>query len=267
MKIKNYFFLGLFFVSSLLMAQGKKISGVVKGEDGLPLIGVNIVIDNTSKGTQTDFDGKYEIMASPQDVLVYSFVGYKVIKRSVGQETVINIEMVSDNTFEEVVVVGFGKQSKRKVTDNIASVSSSDINNIPIASMQGALTGKAAGVQITQINGKVEGGVKMRIRGVSSISSSQEPLYVIDGMPLINDDESVSEAPINPLISLNPNDIESIQILKDASSAAIYGARGTNGVVLITTKQGKSGKTKVSLNTSTGWSEATNKMKWLNAEQ
>jgi TonB-linked SusC/RagA family outer membrane protein len=267
MKIKNYFFLGLFFVSSILMAQEKKISGVVKGEDGLPLIGVNIVIDNTSKGTQTDFDGKYEITASPQDVLVFSFVGYKVIKRTVGQETVINIEMVSDNTFEEVVVVGFGKQSKRKVTDNIASVSSSDINNIPIASMQGALTGKAAGVQITQINGKVEGGVKMRIRGVSSISSSQEPLYVIDGMPLINDDESVSEAPINPLISLNPNDIESIQILKDASSAAIYGARGTNGVVLITTKQGKSGKTKVSLNTSTGWSEATNKMKWLNAKQ
>lgn len=267
MKIKNYFFLVLFFVSSLLMAQEKKISGVVKGEDGLPLIGVNIVIDNTSKGTQTDFDGKYAIMASPQDVLVYSFVGYKVIKRTVGEETIINIEMVSDNTFEEVVVVGFGKQSKRKVTDNIASVSSSDINNIPIASMQGALTGKAAGVQITQINGKVEGGVKMRIRGVSSISSSQEPLYVIDGMPLINDDESVSQAPINPLISLNPNDIESIQILKDASSAAIYGARGTNGVVLITTKQGKSGKTKVSLNTSTGWSEATNKMKWLNAEQ
>lgn len=267
MKIKNYFFLGLFFVSSLLMAQEKKISGVVKGEDGLPLMGVNIVIDNTNKGTQTDFDGKYEIMASPQDVLVYSFVGYKVIKITAGQETIINIEMVSDNTFEEVVVVGFGKQSKRKVTDNIASVSSSDINNIPIANMQGALTGKAAGVQITQINGKVEGGVKMRIRGVSSISSSQEPLYVIDGMPLINDDESVSEAPINPLISLNPNDIESIQILKDASSAAIYGARGTNGVVLITTKQGKSGKTKVSLNTSTGWSEATNKMKWLNAAQ
>lgn len=267
MKIKNYFFLGLFFVSSFLMAQEKKISGVIKGEDGLPLFGVNIFIENTQKGTQTDFDGNYAIMASPQDVLVYSFVGYGIVKRTVGQQTVINVEMVSDNTFEEVVVVGFGKQSKRKVTDNIASVSSSDINQIPIASMQGALTGKAAGVQITQINGKVEGGVKMRIRGVSSISSSQEPLYVIDGMPLINDDESTSEAPINPLISLNPNDIESIQILKDASSAAIYGARGTNGVVLITTKQGKSGKTRVSLNTSTGWSEATHKMKWLNAAQ
>ncbi|NJW54774.1 TonB-dependent receptor plug domain-containing protein, partial [Salinimicrobium oceani] len=102
---------------------------------------------------------------------------------------------------------------------------------------------------------------------ISSISSSQEPLYVIDGMPLINDDESVSQAPINPLISLNPNDIASIEILKDASSAAIYGARGTNGVVLITTKSGKSGKTKISLNTSMGWSEPTNTLDWLNAEQ
>lgn len=267
MKIKNYFFIGLFFVSSLLIAQEKKISGVVKGKDGLPLMDVNIFIENTNKGTQSDFDGNYTIMVSPQDVLVYSFVGFETIKRTVGQETTINVEMVSDTTLEEVVVVGFGKQSKRKVTDNIASISSSDINQIPIASMQGALTGKAAGVQITQINGKVEGGVKMRIRGVSSISSSQEPLYVIDGLPLINDDESTSDAPINPLISLNPNDIESIQILKDASSAAIYGARGTNGVVLITTKQGKSGKTKISLNTSTGWSEATNKVKWLNAAQ
>jgi len=267
MKIKNYFLLGLFFVSSLLMAQEKEISGLVKGEDGLPLAGVNIVIENSNQGTQSDFDGNYAITASPKDVLVYSFVGFKSIKRTVGQETTINVELISDTNLDEVVVVGFGKQSKRKVTDNIASISSSDINNIPIASLQGALTGKAAGVQITQINGKVEGGVKMRIRGVSSISSSQEPLYVIDGMPLINDDESVSSAPINPLISLNPNDIESIQILKDASSAAIYGARGTNGVVLITTKQGKSGKTRVSLNTSTGWSEVTHKLKWLNTAQ
>jgi len=267
MKIKNYFFLGLLFVSSLLMAQEKEISGIVNSEDGLPLAGVNIIIENTNKGTQSDFDGNYSIMASPEDVLIYSFVGYKTIKRIVGQETSINVEMISDSSLDEVLVVGFGKQSKRNVTDNIASISSSEINNIPIASMQGALTGKAAGVQITQINGKVEGGVKMRIRGVSSISSSQEPLYVIDGMPLINDDESTTSAPINPLISLNPNDIESIQILKDASSAAIYGARGTNGVVLITTKQGKSGKTRVSLNTSTGWSEATNTVKWLNAEQ
>jgi len=267
MKIKNYFLLGLLFLSSILMAQEKNISGVVTDEEGLPLMGVNIIIENAQRGTQTDFDGKYSIMANPQDVLQFSFIGYKTIKRTVGQETTINVQLNSDSTLDEVIVTGFGKQSKRKVTDNIASITSENIGLIPIASMQGALIGKAAGVQITQINGKVEGGIKMRIRGVSSISSSQEPLYVIDGMPLINDDESTTSAPINPLISLNPNDIESIQILKDASSAAIYGARGTNGVVLITTKQGKSGKTKVSLNISNGWSEATNKVKWLNAAQ
>lgn len=267
MKIKNYLFLGLMLISSIAFAQEKEITGVVVGDNGLPLIGVNIIIEGTSRGTQTDFDGNYSIMASPGEVLVYSFVGFGTQKRTVGAENVINVEMAADNSLDEVVVVGYGTQSKRKVTDNIATISEDEINNIPIPSLQGALTGKAAGVQITQINGKVEGGVKMRIRGISSISSSQEPLYVIDGMPLINDDESTSQAPINPLISLNPNDIASIQILKDASSAAIYGARGTNGVVIITTKSGKSGKTRISVNSSVGWSKPTNTLDWLNAEQ
>ena len=267
MGIKNYFFLVLFFISSLLVAQEKDVSGTVTDENGLPLIGVNIIVKNTSRGTQTDFDGNYSISVSPGETLVFSFVGFSAVEKSVGESSTINVTMNTAENLDEVVVVGFGTQSKRKVTDNIVSISSDEINDIPIPSLQGALTGKAAGVQITQINGKVEGGVKMRIRGVSTISSSQEPLYVIDGMPLINDNESVSEAPINPLISLNPNDIASIEILKDASSAAIYGARGTNGVVLITTKSGKSGKTKVSINTSSGWSKPTNKLDWLNSAQ
>ncbi|WP_117885148.1 SusC/RagA family TonB-linked outer membrane protein [Aureibaculum luteum] len=267
MKIKSYFFFGLFFITSIIFAQEKEISGTIIDEQGMPLPGVSIIIENTQTGTETDFDGNYSIKAKPENVLIFSFLGLKTVKQTVGKKTTINVSMISDNQLEEVVIVGFGKQSKRTVTDNIASLTSKDLNNIPISNLQGALTGKAAGVQIQQINGKVEGGVKMRIRGVSTISSSQEPLYVIDGMPLINDDESVSDAPMNPLISLNPNDIESIQILKDASSAAIYGARGTNGVVLITTKQGKSGKTKISVNSSYGWSEATNTVKFLNAEQ
>lgn len=267
MKIKHFYFICCFLVLSFVSAQEKDITGTVLDDEGLPLPGVNIIIENTMTGTQTDFDGNYSISAKPEDVLVFSFVGFRTIKEKVGDRTTINVTMVTDNQLEEVVIVGFGKQSKRNVTDNIASVTSDQISEIPIASMQGSLTGKAAGVQIQQINGKVEAGVKMRIRGIATISSSQEPLYVIDGLPLINDDESTSAAPINPLISLNPNDIESIQILKDASSAAIYGARGTNGVVLITTKQGKSGKTKISLNSSTGWSEATHKRKWLNADQ
>ena len=267
MKIKNYFLLGLFFISTIVMAQERQVTGTITDSDGLPLIGVNIIIENTSRGTQSDFDGNYSIMASQGEVLVYSFVGFSTLRRTVGTESTINVQMLPDETLDEVIVVGYGTQSKRKVTDNIASISSDQINNIPVSNMQSSLVGKAAGVQITQINGKVEGGVKMRIRGIASISSSQEPLYVIDGMPLINDDESTTVAPINPLISLNPNDIASIEILKDASSAAIYGARGTNGVVLITTKSGRAGKTKVSVNTSTGWSRATNKLEWLNAEE
>ncbi len=267
MKIKNFFLLGLFFISSIVMAQERQVSGTITDSDGLPLIGVNIIIENTSRGTQSDFDGNYSIMARQGEVLVFSFVGFSTQRRTVGTEPAINVQMLPDESLDEVVVVGYGTQSKRKVTDNIASISSEEINNIPVSNMQSALVGKAAGVQITQINGKVEGGVKMRIRGISSISSSQEPLYVIDGMPLINDDESTTVAPINPLISLNPNDIESIEILKDASSAAIYGARGTNGVVLITTKSGRAGKTKVSINTSSGWSRPTNKLDWLNAEE
>ncbi len=252
-----------------VFAQTTVTGTVTSADDGGTLPGVSVIIEGTSLGTTTDMNGKYTLtVPDGSKSITFSFVGME--KQTIaftGQSTINVVLKTSSLSLDEVIVVGFGSQSKRNVTDNIASVSSTDINQIPIASMQGALSGKAAGVQIQQINGKVESGVKMRIRGISTISSSQEPLYVIDGMPLINDDESTTAAPINPLISLNPNDIESIQILKDASSAAIYGARGTNGVVLITTKQGKSGKSKVSLNTSTGWSQATHKMKWLNADQ
>lgn len=267
MKLKLLLPVVFLFIFYSGYSQEREITGTVTDNEGLPLIGVNIIIENTNRGTQSDFDGNYSIVASAEDVLVFSFVGFSSVRRPVGANSVINVQLNADTSLDEVVVVGYGTQSKRKVTDNIASISADEINNIPVANMQGALVGKAAGVQITQINGKVEGGVKMRVRGIASISSSQEPLYVIDGMPLINDDESVSAAPINPLISINPNDIESIEILKDASSAAIYGARGTNGVVLITTKKGKAGKSKISINTSNGWSRATNKLEWLNAEE
>lgn len=249
-------------------AQEKTVSGKVTDQDGLPLIGVNVTVKNTMRGTQTDFDGNYSIEVSEGESLDFSFLGFATQTLTVGEASSLDVILQEDfSKLDEVVVVGFGTQSRRDVTDNIASISADEINNVPVANLQGALVGKAAGVQITQINGKVDGGVKMRVRGISTISSSQEPLYVLDGLPLINDDESTTAAPINPLISLNPNDIESIQILKDASSAAIYGARGSNGVVLITTKQGRSGKTKVSLTSSTGWSRATNTLDWLNAEE
>ncbi len=252
----------------IAFAQAQTITGTVVDESGLPLPGVNIVVKGTTTGVQTDFDGNYSIQASQGNVLVFSFVGFRPIEVPVAGQNNISVTLSQDTAvLDEVLVVGYGTTSRRNLTDNISSISSDDINQIPVPSMQSALVGKAAGVQITQVNGKAESGIKMRVRGVSTISSSQEPLYVIDGIPLINSDENINDSPINPLISLNPNDIASIQILKDASSAAIYGARGTNGVVLITTKRGAAGVTKISVNTSYGWSEETNRRDWLNTAQ
>ncbi|WP_340074614.1 TonB-dependent receptor [Leptobacterium sp. I13] len=269
MKLKNYFFLVMMvFGVALTYAQQKTITGKVTDQEGIPLPGVNILVKETSNGTQSDFDGNYSITASEGQTLVFTYLGQKTVEQLVGSSSTINVQMEEDaSLLEEVVVIGYGTQSKRNVTDNIVSLNSEQINNIPTPSLQSALTGKAAGVRITQINGKVEGGIKVRVRGTSTISSSQEPLYVVDGVPVNNSDESINGSPINPLVSINPNDIESIQILKDASSAAIYGARGSNGVVLITTKKGKQGKTKVTVNSSYGWSTATNKRDWLNAAE
>ena len=267
-KTMKGWWLVFLLLTSMAYAQEKTISGTISDQDGVPLPGVNILVKNTTIGTQSDFDGNYSIQASKEQTLVFSYLGERTVERTVGDSDTIDIQMEEDaSQLEEVIVVGYGSQSKRKVTDNIATISSDQLNEIPTPSLQSALTGKAAGVRITQINGKVEGGIKVRVRGVATISSSQEPLYVIDGVPISNDDESINDSPINPLVSINPNDIESIQVLKDASSAAIYGARGTNGVVLITTKQGKEGRTKVSVNSSYGWSTATNRVDFLNAAQ
>ncbi|WP_299607957.1 TonB-dependent receptor [uncultured Aquimarina sp.] len=269
MKVNHYNLLMLvFFISGIAMAQQRSISGSIKDNKGIPLPGVNILIKDTNRGTQSDFDGMYTIEAASGETIMFSFLGYITKEIVLNNQNTIDVILDEDvSALEEVVVVGFGTQSRRKITANIASISSDKINEIPTPSLQSSLTGKAAGVQVTQLNGKVEGGIKVRVRGVATISSSQEPLYVVDGIPITNADESINNSPINPLIALNPNDIESIDILKDASSAAIYGARGTNGVIIITTKQGKRGKTKVSLNSSYGISSATNKRDWLNAEQ
>ncbi|MGB8703543.1 MAG: TonB-dependent receptor [Gillisia sp.] len=270
MKTKLTVFLTLFtlFFSAFTFAQDMTIQGTVKDENNLPLPGVNILVKGTTNGVQTDFDGNYTIHANQNDVLVFSFIGYTTQEVPVGNQSTINVTMATNAAeLGEVLVVGYGTSTKRNLTDNVASVSSSQINDIPVPSVQSTLSAKAAGVQVTQVNGKAESGIKVRVRGVSTISSSQEPLYVVDGIPIINSDENINDSPINPLVSLNPDDIASIEILKDASSAAIYGARGTNGVVLITTKRGKAGDTKISLNTSYGWSEATHKRKFLNTKQ
>ncbi|MFB0909924.1 MAG: TonB-dependent receptor plug domain-containing protein, partial [Flavobacterium sp.] len=216
--------------------------------------------------TQTDFDGKFTIKANAKQILVASYVGMSPVEMPASSSMTFKLSEAA-NELESIVVVGYGTLSKRKLTGNIARVTSEDIEQIPVANVQNALVGKLAGVQVTQTNGKVEGGINIRVRGAASISAGTQPLYVLDGIPLVTSNESGNGAPTNPLLTLSPNEIESIDVLKDASSAAIYGARGANGVVLITTKRGKAGKAVFSLNMSQGVSEATNKRKWLNASQ
>ncbi|WPO78745.1 TonB-dependent receptor [Flavobacterium sp. KACC 22761] len=268
MKINLKHFLWLMLVLSvqIAVAQGGSISGTVTDSKGVPIPGVNIVLKGTKISTQTDFDGNFKIQANTGDVLVASYVSFATVE--VKASNAMTIKMVeTQNELEAVLVVGYGTQSKKNLTDNIARVTAKDIQQVPVANVQNALVGKLAGVQITQTNGKVEGGMNIRVRGAASISASTQPLYVLDGIPLITDDESSNGAPTNPLLTLSPNEIESIDVLKDASSAAIYGARGANGVVIITTKKGKEGKGNFSLNFSQGISEATHTKKFLNAKQ
>lgn len=266
-KLNGILMLFLVMVVQISFAQVKTITGTVTDDSGLPLPGANVVIKGTSNGTQTDFDGKYSIEAESTQQLEFSYIGFTTKTIDINDKNVINVELTSGDALDEVVVIGFGSSSKRKLTDNVVKIDSEDITNIPNPSVINNLAGKAAGVQISQTNGKVEGGLNVRIRGQASISAGTEPLYVLDGMPLINDNESNNGAPTNPLLTLSPNEIESIEILKDASSAAIYGSRGANGVVLITTKKGKEGDAKFSVNLSNGFSSPANKRDWLNAEQ
>lgn len=164
--------LTLLFIAQVSYGQVKTVTGTVTDQNGLPLPGVNVLVKATTTGTQTDFDGNYSIEASEGETLIFSYLGQKTLEMDVGESDSLNVQMDEDAAqLDEVIVVGYGSQSKRKVTDNIATISSDQLNEIPTPSLQSALSGKAAGVRITQINGKVEGGIKVRVRGVSTISS------------------------------------------------------------------------------------------------
>ena len=271
-KLRIVLLLVSFSFVNALFAQDGTVTGTVTDQSGQPLPGVNVLVQGTTTGTQTDFDGNFAIQAEEGQTLVFSYIGQKTVEQVVGESTDITVQMEEDAAqLDEVVVVGYGTQSKRKLTDNIVKLTSEDIAEVPNPNLQNSLVGKAAGVQVTQTNGKVEGGINIRVRGAASVSGGTQPLYVLDGIPLVdpvgNNNDVGNGAPTNPLLTLSANEIESIDILKDASSAAIYGARGANGVVLITTKKGKQGKAKFTLNVSQGFSQPTNKREWLNADE
>jgi len=241
------------------------VTGMVVDDTGESLIGAYVYEkDNEAQGGATDIDGKFSITVSSLNaIIVVSYTGFSTQEIPLEGRSNLDVTLVSGEVLDEIVVIGYGTSSKRFLTDNVTTLTSSDIEDVPVSNFQSALSGKAAGVRITQTNGKVDAGINIRVRGAASISAGTQPLYVLDGIPLINQNESSNGAPTNPLLSLNPNEIQSIDILKDASSAAIYGARGANGVVLITTKRGAIGKAKVSLDMSYGTSEAANLVEWL----
>ncbi len=262
-------FLSMILLLSLYTSYGQDISitGTVTDNFNQPLFGVNILVEGTNRGAISDEEGYFQILASEGQILVFSYVGFNSTKVLVGSMTNIDVSLQPGNNLEEVIVVGYGTTTRQTLTDNIASVSSDQIKEIPVPSLQGALIGKTAGVQITQTGGRAEAGFSIRVRGVATIGGSGEPLYVVDGIPIDKVDRSINGSPINALIGLNPEDIASLEILKDASAAAIYGSRGSNGVVLITTKSGRQGKTKFSFRSSYGWSEASNTLEWLSTEE
>jgi TonB-linked SusC/RagA family outer membrane protein len=259
--------ISMVLTSLALFPQSQTISGYITDNFNQPLFGANIIVEGTNKGTTADLKGFYQIEAAIEETLLFSFVGFNSQRILVGSITTINVTLQAGTNLDEVIVVGYGTTTLEELTDNITSVSAAQIKEIPVPSIQGALIGKTAGVQITQTSGRAESGFKIRVRGVATINGNQEPLYVIDGIPIQKEDNSVNFSPINALIGLNPEDIASIEILKDASAAAIYGSRGSNGVVLITTKSGRKGKTKFSFRSSYGWSEATKTREWLNTDE
>jgi TonB-linked SusC/RagA family outer membrane protein len=247
-------------------AQQQQISGtVISGEDNEPLPGVNILIKGTTRGVISDLDGRYSIQAEANETLVFSFVGFVSKEFFVGNRSNINVTLDPDSKIlGEVVVVGYGSQTKGDLTGNIASVKGTDLATIPVPNFQEALQGRMAGVFVESSSGKLGEGVKIRVRGTTSISGGNDPLYVIDGVPMTS---SGGIGLYNPLSDINFNDVESFEVLKDASAAAIYGARAANGVVLITTKSGVKGKTKFNVGIQRGVSSPTRLREFLNAEE
>jgi len=241
---------------SLSMAQNVTIKGLVKDQKGLPLPGVSVKVKGTNQGASTADNGTYTISAPQNSTLEFSFIGFKAVEETVNNRTTINVTLSDDNQqLNEVVVIGYGTTTKKDLTTAVVSVSSKDLENQPITNPLQAIQGRAAGVQVSSQSGKPGAGISISIRGNTSITASNSPLYVIDGVT--SRDASF----------VNANDIESMTILKDASAAAIYGSSGANGVVLITTKKGSAGKLKVAFNAFTGFSNFWQEQEVLNSDQ
>ena len=274
-KICIMLFFSVLFFSSYAQSQ---ITGIViNSKDGLPAKSVTVTVKGTQTATQTGDNGDFKIDAGSNATLVFSSASFTRQEVAVNGKSFLTVSIVANTTnLDEVVVVGYGTQQRKYMTGSVSKIDSKAFTSTPSPSFDAALQGRAPGLQVQQANGSLGGAVRIRIRGTSSISSSGEPLYVVDGIPFSNGDnqagfgsglDATKANNTNPLASINQNDIESIEVLKDAASAAIYGARAANGVILITTKKGRSGKTQISLDAITGGSEITRKLPLLNGAE
>ena len=267
-KLLAFLLLG-FFAFTSAMAQNKTITGrVVGADDGLPLPGVSVRVKGGAVGTSTNVDGNFSLsVSSDSKVLTFTYIGYLTQSVTIGSEGSVNVRLVSDSQqIAEVVVTGYGVAQKRDLGSASVRVTGKQIENLPIQSFDRALQGRAAGVQVTSQSGQPGGAINVRVRGVGSINAGNDPLYIVDGIQLKTGGTS-GQASTNTLASINPNDIENIEVLKDAASASIYGAAAANGVVLITTKKGKSGATVTNFSAQQGVMQNIARYDVSNAQQ
>ncbi|SHL84368.1 TonB-linked outer membrane protein, SusC/RagA family [Chitinophaga jiangningensis] len=269
--MKKGLFLGLLAVLSVFqaLAQSRTITGkVTDAKDGSPLPGVTVKIPGTNIGTLTSPTGEFKIPVDAKvGTLEFSFVGYLLQKVNVTGKATVNVLLEGDQkALSEVVVVGYGTQERKNVTASIASINGSALKNTAAPAIDRQLAGQVAGVQATVASGVLGQPARIRIRGTNSLSSGTDPLYVIDGVPIMTGDQS-GVTPYNPLGDINPNDIESMEVLKDGSATAIYGSRAANGVILITTKKGKQGKAKLNYDSWFASASPSKKFDLLNADE
>lgn len=266
-KFKWIFTLLIALTIQYSFAQEKTVTGVVKDDNGQTLPGVNVVVKQTKTSAQTDLEGKYSIKVSDGSTLEFSFIGNKNATIKVGKSNTYNVVMQSNlELMDEVVVVGYGTQKKKEVTGSVSQIKGSAMQGLVTPSFESQLAGRASGVQVTTSTGILGQAPVVRIRGVASISSGTQPLYVVDGMPIYSGDVG-GYANANGLGDINPNDIESFEILKDGAATAIYGSRAANGVILITTKKGKKGSAKVSYSNVVGFASPIKTFNLLNTSQ
>lgn len=266
----------LFFSHFLVFGQTKTVTGRVTDNSNEPLPGVSIVIEGTTNGVVTDIDGNYSIrLTEGQNVLLFSFIGFDVQHVDVGDRTVVNVVLQnSDLRLDEVVVVGYGTMKKSDLSGAVVQVKSEELmKGNPVSSINQAMQGKLAGVTVSQNDGAPGAGVSVLIRGTNSFSTSSQPLYIVDGVPFgtagtpSSDANSNNNQSANPLALINPHNIESIEVLKDASATAIYGSRGANGVIIITTKRGSAGNDKIEVSANFSVSEIGKRVEMLDAYQ